>query len=144
MCLIRNKACEDLLLKKRNPNDWVIVWKVLGQYLDGLHTPYQVILITKQKIIAYPKEKKFPPLGHSFSTRERNNDKDIIRVGAIHAYKTEAIAQINKPSESKIFKAYTQVKDIVGVGESDVATRKLILDDKQWRQYHASTRQRIL
>lgn len=140
MCLFRDKAYEDLLLKERNPNDWVIVWKVLDQCIDRLYTPYQSTCITEQTIIAYPKEKKFHPLGYSFSTRERNNAKYIIGVGAIHAYKTKAIAQRNKPLESKIFKAYTQVKDIVGVGESDIATRKLILDDKQWMQYYASTR----
>lgn len=140
MCLFRSRKHENILLKKRNPDDWVIVWKALDPYENRLYTPYQATCITEQTIIAHPKEKKFHPLGYSFSTRERNNAKYIIGVGAIHAYKTKAIAQRNKPLESKIFKAYTQVKDIVGVGESDVATRKLILDDKQWRQYHASTR----
>lgn len=140
MCLVRNKKHEDLLLQERNPEDWVIVWKLIDVYSDGLFTPYQGKHIKNQTIIANNKKKVFLPLGHSFSNLQKDKECHIIDKGAIHVYKTKKIARSKRLWKSIVFKAYAQVKDIVGVGTYDVATRKLILDDNDWKKFHEKTR----
>lgn len=139
MCLIRVKKHEDYLLQKRKPNDWVIVWKILDPRQKKLYTPFERVRVKTQTITAKPENKIFPSLGYSFSVEEHCDEKDLIQKGAIHAYKTKKLAQKRKFKGDIIFKAFTQVIDIVGVGFEDVATRKLIIDDKQWKKYHEKT-----
>lgn len=139
MCLRVHKDNTEAFIAAANtigPTDKIVVWKLLDIFPDGrVCTPYRKVLVTG----TYMKAQRW---NHCFGTYcpvrpgLRKNPRSDVNAG-IHAYTDKRWSLFRTYNSEYLFvrvvvKAYVRYKDVIGVGEYDMAATQIELDAEEF------------